>query len=324
MNPTIPQIRRVALIGAGNQGPKIAFRAAVSGLSASLFDIVPENLAKAVGLIDEWFGHHLAEGHLTGDQAKEARTRIQTAGPLDQAVAGADLVIETVPEKLDLKKAVFRDLDRVAAPGTLLATNSSSLPSSRLAAELRDPSRLFNINFSNPQHPEDRLVELMKGPHTAPETILAGDRFVRSLGMVPIVTLKEIMGFSFNRTWRAVKKEVLHLVDLGFVSPEDLDRAWLMDFGSPWGPFGLMDIIGLDTVRDIEQQYFLESGDESDRPPRLLDDMIADGRLGVKTGRGFYRYPDPDYKNPAWLRKEGPWGNDLTGRLYSGRTKHGQ
>ena len=202
--------------------------------------------------------------------------------------------------------------------------SSTSLPSSLFADVIKRPDRLFNLNFSNPQHAHDLLVELMRGPHTSDETLLAGERFVHTLGMVPIITLKEIMGFSFNRSWRAVKKEVLHLVDQGYISPEDMDRAWMMEFGTDFGPCGLMDIVGLDTVRDIETQYFKASGDESDRPPALLDSMIAEGRLGVKSDRGFYSYPEPDYQKPGWLLKEGPFKSDLAARLKNKRHSHNE
>jgi 3-hydroxybutyryl-CoA dehydrogenase len=312
---SIPEIKRVAVIGAGNQGPKIACRCVANGLSGSLFDILPEVLEKAMDQIKGWLENLAAGGELSPEEAGQALARVRPAATLAEAVAGADLVIETVPEKLSLKRRVFTELNDLVGPETLLATNSSSLPCSRLADLLTRPENLFNINFSNPQEPHDLLVEMMKGPRTARETILAGERFVRSLGMVPVVTLKEIMGFSFNRTWRAIKREVLHLADQGYTDPQDLDRAWMLEFGSPWGPFGLMDIIGLDTVRDIENQYFKDSGEERDRPPALLEGMIDQGRCGVKTGQGFYTYPDPDYKKPGWLKKEGPWADELLNRL---------
>ena len=124
--------------------------------------------------------------------------------------------------------------------------------------------------------------------------------------MVPIVAYKEIMGFSFNRVWRAVKRETMHLVDQGYYTHEDLDRAWMMNFEMPCGPFGLMDKIGLDVIRDIEMQYYLNSGDERDKPPQMLVVMVARGDLGVKSGRGFYTYPHPACEQPGWLRKEGP------------------
>jgi len=314
MSP-IPEIRQVAIVGAGNQGAKIACRCAARGLTVALFDILPEVLDRALAQIQGWLDDLAVGGGMTPEEAALARGRVRPAQTLAAAVEGADLVIETVPEEVGLKRRVFGQINGLIGPETLLATNSSSLPCSRMADVLDRPENLFNINFSNPQHPHDLLVEMMKGPRTAKEAILAGERFVRSLGMVPVVTLKEIMGFSFNRTWRAVKREVLHLVDQGFADPEDLDRAWMLEFGSPWGPFGLMDIIGLETVRDIENQYFLDSGDERDKPPALLDRMIDRGRCGVKTGCGFYTYPDPDYENPAWLKKEGPWADDLLNRL---------
>jgi 3-hydroxybutyryl-CoA dehydrogenase len=177
----------------------------------------------------------------------------------------------------------------------------------------------FNINFSNPHEPTDKLVELMRGAQTSNETLIAGAKFVRSLNMVPIVTYKEIMGFSFNRVWRAIKREVLHLVDQGYSDFQDIDRAWIMEFGTPFGPFGLMDIIGLDVVRDIEKQYYLDSGEERDKPPKLLDVMIDQGKLGVKSGEGFYAYPDPAYKNLHWLNKQGTYYEDISVKLLGGK-----
>jgi 3-hydroxybutyryl-CoA dehydrogenase len=125
------------------------------------------------------------------------------------------------------------------------------------------------------------------------------------------------MGFTFNRIWRAIKREALHLVDDGYGDFEDIDRAWILLFGTPLGPFGLMDQIGLDVVQDIEKQYFLSSGDERDKPPDFLRDFIAQGRIGVKSGRGFYTYPNPEYKQAGWLRKELPWTSDKKIKIAS-------
>lgn len=317
----VAAINNIAVIGAGNQGPKIALRCAVWGYRVRLHDKFPEVLAKAGETISGWLAEYPA-ADLAPEMTKEAvRAAIRVEEDLASALKKADLIIETVPERLDLKKEVLSQINFLAGPRPLLATNSSSLPCSLMAGAVDRPDRLFNVNFSHPQHPQDRLVELMKGRLTSTETILTAEAFIRSLNMVPVVTLKEIMGFSFNRTWRAVKKEVLHLVDQGYADPEDLDRAWMLEFGSPWGPFGLMDIIGLDTVRDIETQYFNDSGDEGDKPPKLLDNMIDSGRLGLKADQGFYSYPDPDYKNPAWLMKRGPWANELRTRLAAKENK---
>ena len=120
--------------------------------------------------------------------------------------------------------------------------------------------------------------------------------------LTPLLVHKESTGFLFNRVWRAIKKECLHLVDDGVASYEDVDRAWIIAFGTPTGPFGLMDMIGLDVVRDIEMVYYRESGDVSDAPPQLLLDKIARGELGLKTGTGFYSYPHPAFQTPGWLK----------------------
>jgi 3-hydroxybutyryl-CoA dehydrogenase len=129
--------------------------------------------------------------------------------------------------------------------------------------------------------------------------------------MLPVVVKREIMGFGMNTIWHEIKKTALRVVAEGHVDFEDIDRSWMLTFG-PQPPFATMDLIGLDVVRDIEMQYYHASGDERDRPPKFLDGWIAQGRLGVKSGRGFYSYPDPEYKRPGWLQKEPPWTPDMT------------
>ena len=305
----IPRIGRVAIVGAGTMGPKIAYRCVVHGIECRLYDQSAQALAKAMDQIEQWLKEGLEQGRLTPDKAREARTNLEPAPTLAQCVARADLVIETVPENIELKRRVFSEIDGLAPQEALIATNSSSLPCSRMAEATTRPEKVLNINFADPVH--DFEVEIMKGSQTADQTLVAVERFCRAMEMVPIVTMKEIMGFSFNRIWRAVKRESLHLVDQGFSRFEEIDRAWILVFGTDFGPFGLMDMVGLDVVRDIEEQYYLDSGQERDRPPKLLDRMIAQGRLGVKSGQGFYSYPDPDYRNPAWLHKKPPFDENL-------------
>jgi 3-hydroxybutyryl-CoA dehydrogenase len=146
------------------------------------------------------------------------------------------------------------------------------------------------------------MVELMGGTATTEVTVTQARRFVRSLELTPLLVRKESTGFVFNRVWRAIKKETLHLVDDGVASHEDVDRAWMHFTKMPIGPFGAMDMIGLDVVRDIEMVYYRESGDASDAPPQLLLDKIARGELGLKTGKGFYSYPNPAFQTPGWLK----------------------
>lgn len=286
-------------------GRRIAYRSAVSGLETYLYDAFPDALSKALDVLQEWLWERAQREELTEEQGLAAWSRIRGCESLEECVADVDLVIETVPENVELKREVFAQIDELAPPEVLIATNSSSLPCSRLADATKRPEKVFNVNFSDPR--EDDLVEVMKGLQTSEETLAAGVEFVRSLGMVPIVTYNEIMGFSFNRVWRAIKRETLHLVADGYSDFQDLDRAWMLEFQMSYGPFGLMDKIGLDVIRDIEMQYYLDSGEERDRPPQMLEEMVAQGHLGVKSGRGFYTYPHPDYEQPGWLRKEQPW-----------------
>jgi 3-hydroxybutyryl-CoA dehydrogenase len=295
-------IRKIGIVGAGTMGARIAFRCAASGLETRLFDMYPQALDHAMERLSYWLSERVRDGRLSPEHVEAIQDRLYAGQSLEGCVTDADLVIETVPEDLELKRQVFADIDRLAPAKALIATNSSSIPCSRIADATRRPDKVFNINFSDPT--EDELVELMKGPQTASSTMAAGEAFVRSLGMVPIVTWKEIMGFTFNRIWRAIKREALYLVAEGYSNYEDIDRAWMLEYGTPWGPCGLMDKIGLDVIRDIEMQYYLESGDERDRPPQFLEAWVAEGRLGVKSGQGFYTYPNPDFERPGWLRKE--------------------
>jgi 3-hydroxybutyryl-CoA dehydrogenase len=141
----------------------------------------------------------------------------------------------------------------------------------------------------------------MKGSMTSDETMTYVGDFMRSIEMLPLVVLKESTGFILNRVWRAVKRECLHLVDDGVASFEDVDKAWMSFYSTKIGPFGLMDRVGLDVVRDIENIYYGESHDIRDSPPKLLLEKIERGELGVKTNRGFYSYPNPAYLDPTWL-----------------------
>jgi len=296
-------------------GTKISYRCIVSDFETMLYDKYPEARDRAVAQIQEWLNERIRQGHMTAAQTKTALAKLHPCATLSECLADADLIIETVPENLELKRQVLAEIDPLLPPKAYVCSNSSSLPCSKMADSLSRPERFFNINFSMPQEPTDKLVEIMRGAKTADEALVAGEEFIRMLGMVPIVTYREIMGFSFNRVWRAIKREVLHLVDQGYSDYQDIDRAWMMEFGTPFGPFGLMDIIGLDVVQDIETQYYLDSGEQRDKPPILLDDMISKGKLGVKSGRGFYTYPNPAYKEQAWLLKEGPYREDIKAKL---------
>ena len=146
------------------------------------------------------------------------------------------------------------------------------------------------------------MVDIMGGTKTAKEVMEAGKTWIRSIGCVPLTVKKEILGFCFNRVWRAIKRETLYMWAEGFVDFRDIDRAWMIFTGMPRGPFGLMDNVGLDVVYDIEMVYFNESQDPKDHPPEALKAMVEQKKLGVKAGKGFYSYPDPEYGRPDFLK----------------------
>jgi 3-hydroxybutyryl-CoA dehydrogenase len=229
---------------------------------------------------------------------------LRAEGRLADALDGVQLAFENVPEDLELKRRVLAEVDAALAAGAYLGTNTSSLLCSDLAAATGRPDRFFALNFTDPRFM--RLVELMGNPATAPETIRFATAWSRAIGMIPILVRKEQMGYSFNRLWRVIKKEVLRQIAEGYTTAHDIDRAWMLAFGTDFGPCGLMDEVSLDSIRKVEEAYYRASGDPSDQPPQFVSDMIAAGERGVATGRGFYRYPDPEYRRAGFLEGSPP------------------
>ena len=296
-------LQNVTIVGAGVQGSMLAFRCALHGKRVALVDVDRQTLERAGGKIAGWLEERVSRGELSRTEAEAVRARIVAHDALAEALADADIVIENVPEQLELKQAVWAQIDALAPAKTLLTTNSSSLRSSEIGAGVGRKDKTFNLNFMTPT--EDDMVEVMWNDQTSAATREAALAFLESIRNIAIVTRREIKGFSLNRVWRAVKKECLRLWAEGYIDPHDLDRAFMLEWRTGYGPFGLMDKVGLDVVRDIELSYYRESGDESDLPPRALEEMVERGDLGEKSGRGFYEYPDPAYLRPGWLRGEG-------------------
>lgn len=291
----------VAIIGAGTMGGQIAVTLAGSGVPVRLYDASPDALAAARDRIAADAARLVDEGFLPGP-ATAVGARVTPAATLAEAVSGAWLVIESVPERVDLKRALFAELSALVAPDVILATNSSSFRSRLLADATRGPERLLNTHFYN--HPwRRRGVELMGCGQTDPAVIDRVAAFLRETGFVPVVVRGESTGFIYNRIWRAIKRESLRVVAEGLATPEEVDRLFCLALGTPIGPFGLMDRVGLDVVADIERHYAAESGRPEDEPPAFLDELVRAGRLGVKTGRGFYDYPDPPFTRPGWPRR---------------------
>lgn len=295
-------LKNVTIVGAGTQGSMLAFRSAAFGRTVCMYDLQESQLESAMSKIHNWFGDWVEKGLLSPDSAAAAYNSIRISMDITDALKDCDIVIENVPEKLNLKQNVWEQIDAAAPEKTLLTTNSSSLKSSDINIKVDRKEKTFNINFMTPT--TDDLVEVMFNSDTSEETKEAAISFLKAQNNVPIVTSREIKGFSLNRVWRAIKKECLKLWAEGYITPSDFDRAWVLDWGTPYGPFGLMDKVGLDIVKQIELTYYAESGNPDDIPPAALDEMIEKGLLGEKTGRGFYSYPNPEYLEPGWLKGE--------------------
>ncbi len=288
-------VRVVSIIGAGTMGRRIAYGCVVRGVRSQLFDVSEAAVQEAM----EAVGKLVEEVPVTPAADPDvAMSLLHACSDLEASVTGADWVIETVPENLELKRTVLADIGAAAPRGALITSNTSSIPGSWLADSTGRPGRFVNMNWGTPEHLK---VEVMGHDATAPETIAAAERFLRQIGLVPIVARREIQGYPTNRIWRAIKKESLYLIAGGYLTPEDIDRAWMLDWHTDVGPCGLMDIVGLDVIRDIETVYYEASGDASDKPPQFLDEMVTRGERGVKSGKGFYDYPSPAYQAEGWL-----------------------
>jgi 3-hydroxybutyryl-CoA dehydrogenase len=294
-------VKTVTLVGAGKMGVKIAARAAGFGFRARVYDVSKDMLDKASELIPAEIQATCDEGVSTEDP-KEAVERVSFHHDLDGAVAETDLIIEAVPENLDLKKEVFSELDRVAAEHVIIATNSSSIPVSKIEGAVKRRHKVANIHFYARLTGITPMVDLMGGTETSAETLDRAREWVEDIGCLPLVVKKECMGFLFNRIWRAVKRESLRSWAEGHADYKDIDRAWKVWSGMIAGPFGMMDFVGLDVVHDIEMSYYLDSKDPSDKPPEALRRMVERGELGRKSGKGFYDWSDPEFVKPEFLQ----------------------
>lgn len=289
-------IETIAIIGAGTMGSQIAALAACGGRQVSLHDADSAALDRGMTRIDREILPAIECARPGSCSAADGRSRIQPVADLAAAVAGAQLVIEAVREDAAVKRGVFAELSRLA-PAAILATNSSSLPSSVVADVVADPRRLLNMHFFAPVWVRT-MVELMTCGSTADDTFDRVLQFCRSLGLTAATARVESRGFIINRIWRAVKRESLRVVDEGVATPEDVDRLWMTFFQTVHAPFGLMDMVGLDVVRDIEAAYQRDTRDPTDTPSATLLGLIQAGRLGEKTGAGFYTHPHPSSRRP--------------------------
>ena len=284
------EIRRVTVIGAGTMGHGIAQVCAMAGASTVLHD--PEegaleaalerirgNLEKAVGL-----------GKATEDEVHQTLNRLQMGHDLVRSVADADLVIEAAPESVELKHTIFTDVDAAAPDHAILASNTSSLSIDRIADAVDDPGRVVGLHFFNPVHVM-KLVEVVWGPRTDEATRDAAIAFVGRLGKEPVV-VKDSPGFASSRLGIVLGMEAIRMVEEGVATAEDIDKAMELGYRHPMGPLRLTDLVGLDVRLGIAEYLHETLGSEAFRPPELLRRMVAAGKLGRKSGAGFYDWSD--------------------------------
>ena len=279
--------RPIAIDGAGTLGQRIATVYAAGGSDVRIFDMSEEQRAAARAYVadhtDEVRGVLGLEPSRVGE--------VELADDLATAVRGAWMVIEAVPERLEVKREVFGELDQLADPDAILASNSSSLPTSQFIDEVEHPERVLNTHYMQP--PEQKLVELMSSGQTAEGVIDALMGKLPQYGMVPFRVRRESDGFVFNRVWAAIKRECLMVVEEGVASPEDVDGMWKIFTAAGTPPFEMMDRVGLDVVLNIEEHYASVRSGIPEEPRKLLREYIDQGRLGVKSGRGFYDHSGP-------------------------------
>jgi 3-hydroxybutyryl-CoA dehydrogenase len=274
--------RPIAVIGGGTLGRRIAMIFAAGGSRVQLFSRSADSREAARRFI----GEHAAGVRERLGLAAGPLGTVELFDALEPAVATAWLVVESVSEDLALKTQVLGELGHLTEPDAILATNSSSYPSSRLAGAVESPERLLNVHFQMP--PELIAVELMSCGQTDPAVIDALARRLPHYGLVPFTVKRESVGFLFNRIWHATRRECLMVVAEGVSTPAEVDRIWQLSLGTALGPFRLMDRIGLDVTLAVEEHYATIRDGIPTAPRDLLRDYVNKGFLGVKSGRGFY------------------------------------
>ncbi len=294
-------IKKISVIGLGTLGAQIAIQSAYYGYEVKGYDQDPEIFQKTVQKVLGMMKLLGKKPTMSVEEWHKTATKVKLAKDLGEALKEADLVIEAIPENLELKRKVWAQIDSLTPKGAFLATNSSSIPISRIENATQRPEKCLNIHFYQPAIGMN-IVDVMGGTKTTREAIETAQQFARSIDCIPLTVKKEILGFCFNSVWRAIKKQTLYMWAGGFVDFRDIDRAWMVFTNMNHGPFFLMDLVGLDVVYDIEMSYYNESKDPKDHPPKALKDMIDRKEMGLKTGKGFYTYPNPEFAKPDFLK----------------------
>jgi len=280
-------VQRVLVAGAGTMGTGIAQVAARAGYRTEIYDVAGGAAQRAVERVGESLGRAVDKGRCTAAEREEALRLLTVASDLDAAAAQADLIVEAAPEDLELKKQLFSRLAKAARPETILASNTSSLPITAIAAAAKGPERIVGMHFFNPV-PAMKLLEIVQGERTHPMVVTAVRAVGARLGK-EVVVVRDSPGFATSRLGIALAMEAIRMLEEGVASAEEIDRAIELGYGHPMGPLKLTDQVGLDVRLAIADHLAAELG-ERFRPPQLLRRLVRAGKLGKKSGEGFYKY----------------------------------
>lgn len=283
------EIKHVTVSGAGLMGTQIAMQVALHGYQVTTYDVFPAQLEKAKTFADDWFAKRVQKGKLSTEAAAAAQAALRYSSNLQEAAGEADLIIDAVPDILEIKIKSMRALDEYAPTHCIYASNSSYIVSSRFCHAVKNPSRVLNVHFFNPALVM-KIVEVVKGPHVSQDTFDAVFQFVKSIDKTPVKIEKEIYGFVVNRIFSALTREACYLVDAGIATPEAIDTAVKGALGHSMGPLETLDMTGLDLEYNVYMERFRTSGDKADLPAACLTEHYAKGEYGRKSGKGFYDY----------------------------------
>jgi 3-hydroxybutyryl-CoA dehydrogenase len=279
--------RVVAVLGAGTMGHGVAHAAAAAGYETRLFDVSDAQLAKARTQIDGILRKAVELGKLQAGDADQALARLQTTSKVSEALAEADLIIETAPERIDIKLGLFADIERHARKDAIVASNTSALSITEMAGTLSDPSRVAGMHFFNPVH-KMKLIEIVRALESSERSLETVEAVSRQMGKETVL-VREAPGFITTRVNASIGNEAFYMLMEGVASARDIDKALKLGLNHPMGPFELVDLVGLDTRLSI-LEYLHRSMGEKYRPCPLLSQYVKAGRLGKKVGKGVYEY----------------------------------